>query len=89
MAAERKTTIKRNIKPTTFNLTIVATKVNENGTFSGLTVTAVKGPNSTAKVSIPPMSGGAMYLKVDTLENVTVLADTDNSGTPTPKVKLF
>lgn len=82
------TTLKKSIKPVTFTVTVEATKINENGTFSGLTVKSVKGPNETAKVSVPPMGGGSMFLKVDDLKGIVVL---DDQPTKEPKVakKLF
>lgn len=79
-------TIKRNIKPVTFTITVEARKVNENGTFSSFEVKKVAGPNSTAKVVSPPQAGGAIYLKVDSLDNIEMLADTVVAA---PKAKLF
>jgi hypothetical protein len=89
MAADRNVTIKKAIKPVTITLTIEASRVNENGTFSGFTVRSVKGPNNTTKVAIPPMGGGSIYLKVESLDNVVVLDAPSAEGTTAPKVKLF
>jgi hypothetical protein len=81
-------TSKKGIKPVTLTITVEAKRINENGTFSGFEVKSVKGPNSTFKVAIPPQGGGAIYLKVDRLEGITVLTDGE-ATTATTKVKLF
>ncbi len=81
-------TVKRNIKPVTFTLVIEATKVNENGTFSGLTIKSCKGPNDSASVSVPPRMGGGMFLKVSDLKGLTVLSEDAPKGEKVVK-KLF
>lgn len=88
---DMKPTIKRSIKPVTFTVTVVAHKVNENGTFSSFEIKDVKGiKNSTLKVVAPPKGGGSLFIRVATLEGVEVLKDKDNDdGTTTEKVKLF
>jgi hypothetical protein len=83
----RTTTVKRSIKPVTFTIVVEAKKVNENGTFSSFEFKSVKGPNKSAKAVSPIMAGGAIYLKVDTLEGITVLTESD-AATAT-KTKLF
>ena len=89
MAADRQVTLKKSIKPVTITVTLQASRINENGTFSGFVVQSVKGPNKTAKVAIPPMGGGAIYLKVESLEGVEVLAAAEAATASAPKVKLF
>ena len=89
MSNDRTTTVKRAIKPVTITLTVTASRVNENGTFSGFTVQKVTGPNKTAKAVCPPMGGGSIYLKVESLEGIEVLAAEAASPTATAKVKLF
>jgi hypothetical protein len=85
-----KTTAKKSIAPVEMTLTISASRINENGTFSGLTVVKAKGPNGTFKVSIPPQQGGAMYLKVESLDGLNILSDAASGNTPAaPKAKLF
>lgn len=81
-------TVKRSIKPVSFTLVVEATRVNENGTFSGLTIKSVKGPNDSASVSVPPMAGGAMYLKVTDLSGLTLLEDSPKGEAKIVK-KLF
>lgn len=81
-------TVKRSIKPVSFTLVVEATRVNENGTFSGLTVKSVKGPNDSATVSIPPKLGGAVYFKVSDLSGITVLEDSPKGEAKIVK-KLF
>lgn len=85
--SNRTTTIKRNVKPVTFTIVVEAKKVNENGTFSSFEFKSVKGPNKTAKAVSPLMAGGAIYLKVDSLEGITVLAEGDTATAA--KTKLF
>jgi hypothetical protein len=90
MAADRTTTVKRSIKPVTITVTLSASRINENGTFSGFTVQKITGPNKTAKAVCPPMGGGSIYLKVDSLEGLELLTTADTSSpTATAKVKLF
>ena len=89
MAADRQVTIKRSIKPVSITLTLTASKVNENGTFSGFVVQKITGPNSTVKAAMPPMGGGSIYLKVESLEGVEVLTDAGAAPVAAAKVKLF
>ena len=84
---EKKATIKKSIKPVTFTVTVTASRVNENGTFSGIQIESVKGPNDTAYAVAPPMGGGAVYFKVDTLKGITVFDD--DAPTTSVKKKLF
>lgn len=82
-------TVKKSIKPVTFTITVVAKKVNENGTFSAFEVQSVKSnvKNSTFRVVAPPQAGGALYVKCDTLEGLELMAEgTVATG---PKAKLF
>ena len=81
-----KATRKKNIRPVQFTVTVMASKINENGTFSSFQIERVKGPNSTAKAVAPPQGGGSIYLKVETLDGVEVLADNEPTA---PKTKLF
>lgn len=82
-------TLKKSIKPVTFTITVVAKKVNENGTFSNLEIQGIKGnvKNSTFRVVAPPQAGGAMYIKCDSLEGLELL--TEAMATTANKVKLF
>lgn len=68
-------TLKRSIKPVTFTIKVTAAKVNENGTFSEFEVLDVTGSvrNSTFRISNSRQSGGAIYIKCDTLEGIEVL----------------
>lgn len=82
-------TVKKSIKPVTFTLTVVAKKVNENGTFSAFEIQGVKSnvKNSTFRVVAPPQAGGALYIKCETLDGLELVLD---GVTPTgPKTKLF
>jgi hypothetical protein len=64
--------MRRLIKPVTITVKMTACMVNENGTLSGFTIKSVKGPNSTCRAVTPPMSAGAVFVKVDTLEKIKV-----------------
>ena len=82
-------TVKKSIKPVTFTITVVAKKVNENGTFSSFEVQSVKGnvKNNTFKVVAPPQAGGALYIKCETLEGLEIMQEGAVSNAP--KAKLF
>lgn len=82
-------TVKKSIKPVTFTITVVAKKVNENGTFSNLEIQGIKGnvKNSTFRVVAPPQAGGAMYIKCDSLEGLELL--TEAMAATGTKAKLF
>jgi len=81
-------TVKRAIAPVTITVKLVASRVNENGTFSGFTIESVKGPNSSTKAVCPPQGGGSIYLKVETLEGITFLTEGAVQAAG-PKKKLF
>jgi hypothetical protein len=82
-------TVKKSIKPVTFTITVVAKKVNENGTFSAFEVQSVKSnvKNNTFRVVAPPQAGGALYLKCDTLDGLELVLEGAVSNAP--KAKLF
>lgn len=82
-------TIKRSIKAITFTIEVTATKVNENGTFSGITAKVLSQPKGCAfMTSVPPMAGGAIYLKTQSLDGITILEGAE-AKVPTEKKKLF
>ena len=81
-------TLKRSIKPVNFTIEGTASKVNENGTFSGLKILMVRGPTEGMSVSCPPMGGGSMFLKTSTLTGLKLLNDTE-TPVPQDKPKLF
>ena len=81
--------VKRSIAPVTFTIEVTATKVNENGTFSGITAKIVKQPKGCEfKTSVPPMAGGAVYFKTESLEGITLI-ESDSPKAPAEKKKLF
>lgn len=82
-------TLKRTIKPVTLTVSVEARRVNENGTFSAFTVKTVKGPNSTATAVSPPQAGGALYLKVASLEGIEFDDDAASGILAKIKAKLF
>jgi hypothetical protein len=83
-------TRKRVITPVVLTVKVQATRINENGTFSGLTVLSASGPNDTFKASIPPQGGGSIYLKVESLKGVTIREDGDTAtANSAAKAKLF
>ena len=88
--SERKPTAKRSIAPVTVTVEITATRINENGTLSGITAKVVKQPikGNEFKTSVPPMAGGAIYLKALSLEGLSIVDD-DMPKAITAKVKLF
>ena len=88
--SERKPTAKRSIAPVTFTIEVTATRINENGTLSGITAKVVKQPikGNEFKTSVPPMAGGAIYLKALSLEGLSIVADDAPKATAV-KTKLF
>lgn len=83
-----KVTVKRAIAPVSITVKLVASRINENGTFSGFTVESVKGPNGTCKAVCPPQGGGAIYLKTETLEGL-MIREEGATGLAVEKKKLF
>ena len=88
--SERKSTAKRSIAPVTVTVEITATRINENGTLSGITARVVRQPikGNEFKTSVPPMAGGAIYLKALSLDGLSIVDD-DTPKATTAKVKLF
>ncbi len=88
--SERTPTAKRSIAPVTVTVEITATRINENGTLSGITARIIKQPikGNEFKTSVPPMAGGAIYIKALSLEGLSIVAD-DAPKATTAKVKLF
>ena len=88
--SERKSTAKRSIAPVTVTVEITATRINENGTLSGITARIIKQPikGNEFKTSVPPMAGGAIYLKALSLEGLSIVDD-DAPKVMGAKVKLF
>ena len=80
-------TVKRGIKVVELTVKVKATRINENGTFSGFEVVSASGPNKTFKVVAPPQGGGAIYLKVESLDNITISEGI--APEKTEKKKLF
>jgi hypothetical protein len=90
MTATRTTTQKRSIAPVTVTIEVTASRINENGTLSGITAKVVRQSvkGTEFKTSVPPMAGGAIYLKALSLDGLHLLTD-DEPRTATAKVKLF
>lgn len=82
-------TVKRSIAPVTFTVEVTATRVNENGTFSGITAKIKQQPKGCEFLtSVPPMAGGAVYFKTNSLEGITIV-EGDSPKAPAEKKKLF
>jgi hypothetical protein len=88
--SERKVTVKRSISPITITVELTFSKVNENGTLSGVTGRITKQPlkGNDIALSFPPMSGGATYAKVGSLDGLKTLDDSP-AGVKAAKTKLF
>jgi hypothetical protein len=88
--SERAPTAKRSIAPVTVTVEITATRINENGTLSGITAKVVKQPikGNEFKTSVPPMAGGAIYIKALSLDGLQIVTD-DEPKAVTAKRKLF
>jgi hypothetical protein len=84
-----KVTVKKAIQPIAITLNVTATKINENGTFSGLIIEKISGPKGTKLGAVaPPQGGGSIYLKSSTLDGI-VLLDDDDGPKSIVKKKLF
>jgi hypothetical protein len=66
---------KRTIKAIKLVVEFEVTQINENGTFSKVVVTKATTSNKDAgvAVSIPPMKGGAIYLKATNPDGLSFL----------------
>lgn len=84
--ASPKATRKKSIAPVTLTVTVTASKVNENGTFSSFTIDSVTGPNGTVRAVAPPQGGGSLYIKTESMDGLEILTEDD---TAKPKTKLF
>ena len=89
--SERAPTAKRSIEPVTLTVELTATRINENGTLSGITAKVVKQPikNNEFKTSVPPMAGGAIYIKALSLDGLKIVAEDGGQKEQAPKRKLF
>ena len=87
--ADYKATVKRPISPITITVELTFSKVNENGTLSGVTGRIVKQPlkGNDVQLSFPPKSGGSTYAKVVSLDGIKVL-DEGTTGASV-RAKLF
>ena len=92
MANDKVAARKVAIAPITFVIDVVADRVSEKGTFSGLKIKDVKSTvkelQGKVKVSIPPAGGGAMYIRTEVLNGVKVLGEIDKVA-PKKEIKLF
>lgn len=86
---DKKPTAKKNISPVTVTVELTYNKVNENGTLSGVKGRIVKQSvkGNEMQLMIPPLSGGAMYIRVGSLDGLEILNDA--TGTKPVKSKLF
>ena len=98
MASERKakdnteTLVKRVIAPISFTVEITATKVNENGTLSGITTKVIKQTlpkDNLCYISYHQMGGGQMWAKVTNDTGLEYLATEDAEKAKKAKAKLF
>lgn len=89
--SERAPTAKRSIEPVTLTVELTATRINENGTLSGITAKVVKQPikGNEFKTSVPPMAGGAIYIKALSLDGLKIVAEDGGQKEQAPKRKLF
>lgn len=84
---KKKPTEKRHISPVTVTVELTYNKVNEFGTLSGVKGRVVKSSvkGTEMHLSFPPLSGGAMYIRVGGLEGLEIIG----TEVKPVKAKLF
>jgi hypothetical protein len=88
-------TVKRSIKPVTLTIKVKASKVNENGTLSGLEIVSISSDNPAVNAKdnlylTTPNFGhsGQMLARVNSLEGLALIESPAKADKPA-KAKLF
>ena len=91
MSTENKATIKKRISPVKITLEVIVNRINANGTLSGVEIVSATNDTKLAKVFAVShnASGGAIWLKMDSLKGVEVISDAGVNARPKDAIKLF
>jgi hypothetical protein len=86
--ATQTVTPKKRISPVRITMEVVATRVNANGTLSGLEIVSATSPGTDVYATSHNQSGGSIWLKTSTLKGIEVMSDVGANATKTA-IKLF
>ena len=89
MSIENKTTIKKRISPVKITLEVVASRVNQNGTLSGLEIVSASSKGTEIYATSHNASGGSIWLKTPTLKGLEVISDAGANAKKKTTIKLF
>ena len=88
MTNENKTTIKKRISPVKITLEVIANRVNQNGTLSGLEIVSTTSKGTEVYATSHNASGGSIWLKTPTLKGIEVISDA-GANAKKKEIKLF
>lgn len=88
MTNENKVTIKKRISPVKITIQVIASRVNQNGTLSGLEIVSANAKGTEIYATSHNASGGSIWLKSPTLKGLVVISDA-GANAKKKEIKLF